>query len=456
MPRRCSRSRGELVDVRRSREPPEPDALRGAPVRLPAAARRGARERGARAASSRFVWTAVTQDMLARHDVTLEEVEGLIDIMRRTAEADVACVLKEEANGTVKVSLRSVGAADVRRVGGRARRRRAPVRRRVHVGRRDRRDGRPHPRRTLSSARHHARRVGRGRQAGGLHVPRRRREAAQARTGRAGSGTRGRSTRTRPGVLLVGLGRVTRLLRFLQETTEDLPGRRSRSASRPTRSTPSGAVLDRRPMPLTEAEVVTASRRFVGDLQQVPPDGLRAEGRRPPAARARPPGRGGRAQAPRRCASTGSTSRASSRGRTRRRRCSWSARAGPTSGRSPPTSAPRSAVCAHLASLRRLRVGAFTIEESHPLAVIEADAPAAASSSPAEAMRDARAGHGRRRIGARACATAPCSPLGAFRRHRPGPFAVVDGSGALLAVYERRGAGLKPAVVLPPAEVAGS
>jgi bifunctional oligoribonuclease and PAP phosphatase NrnA len=63
-----------------------------------------------------FVWTAVTQDMLNRHDVSLEEVEGLIDIIRRTAEADVACVLKEEVNGTVKVSLRSVGAADVRHI----------------------------------------------------------------------------------------------------------------------------------------------------------------------------------------------------------------------------------------------------------------------------------------------------------------------------------------------------
>lgn len=63
-----------------------------------------------------FVWAAVTQDMLVRHDVSLEEVEGLIDIIRRTAEADVACVLKEEPDGTVKVSLRSVGAADVRHV----------------------------------------------------------------------------------------------------------------------------------------------------------------------------------------------------------------------------------------------------------------------------------------------------------------------------------------------------
>jgi bifunctional oligoribonuclease and PAP phosphatase NrnA len=60
-----------------------------------------------------FVWTAVTQDMLERHTVTLEEVEGLIDILRRTTEAEVTCVLKEEADHTVRVSLRSLGDVDV-------------------------------------------------------------------------------------------------------------------------------------------------------------------------------------------------------------------------------------------------------------------------------------------------------------------------------------------------------
>jgi phosphoesterase RecJ-like protein len=62
----------------------------------------------------RFVWAAVTQDMLSRHGVTLEEVEGLIDIVRRTTEAEVTCVLKEEADGSVRVSLRSLGDVDVR------------------------------------------------------------------------------------------------------------------------------------------------------------------------------------------------------------------------------------------------------------------------------------------------------------------------------------------------------
>ena len=64
----------------------------------------------------RFVWTAVTQDMLERHRVTLEEVEGLIDILRRTTEADVTCVVKEEADGTFRVSLRSLGGVDVREI----------------------------------------------------------------------------------------------------------------------------------------------------------------------------------------------------------------------------------------------------------------------------------------------------------------------------------------------------
>jgi len=63
-----------------------------------------------------FVWASVTQEQLTRHDVTMEEIEGLIDIVRRTAEADVACVLKEDVDGSVRVSLRSVGATDVQRV----------------------------------------------------------------------------------------------------------------------------------------------------------------------------------------------------------------------------------------------------------------------------------------------------------------------------------------------------
>jgi bifunctional oligoribonuclease and PAP phosphatase NrnA len=64
----------------------------------------------------RFVWTQVSQADLARHDVTFEEVEGLIDVVRRTREAEVSCVLKQASDGTWRVSLRSLGSVDVRLV----------------------------------------------------------------------------------------------------------------------------------------------------------------------------------------------------------------------------------------------------------------------------------------------------------------------------------------------------
>jgi len=63
-----------------------------------------------------FVWTTVDRADLARYDVTFEEVEGLIDVVRRTREAEVACVLKEAADGTWRISLRSLGRIDVRQI----------------------------------------------------------------------------------------------------------------------------------------------------------------------------------------------------------------------------------------------------------------------------------------------------------------------------------------------------
>ena len=61
----------------------------------------------------RFVWAKVTQEDLRRRGVTFEEVEGTIDLVRRTREADVSCVLKEAADGAWRVSLRSLGPVDV-------------------------------------------------------------------------------------------------------------------------------------------------------------------------------------------------------------------------------------------------------------------------------------------------------------------------------------------------------
>jgi len=64
-------------------------------------------------AEKKFVWAKVTQADLQRHDVTFEEIEGLIDLVRRTREAEVACVLKEASDGAWRVSLRSLGSVDV-------------------------------------------------------------------------------------------------------------------------------------------------------------------------------------------------------------------------------------------------------------------------------------------------------------------------------------------------------
>jgi bifunctional oligoribonuclease and PAP phosphatase NrnA len=63
-----------------------------------------------------FVWAKVTQEDLIRHDVSFEEFEGRIDLVRRTREADVSCVLKEASDGAWRVSLRSLGTVDVCRI----------------------------------------------------------------------------------------------------------------------------------------------------------------------------------------------------------------------------------------------------------------------------------------------------------------------------------------------------
>ncbi len=249
------------------------------------------------------------------------------------------------------------------------------------------------------------------------------------------------------GVLLVGLGRVTRLLRFLQDTTKAYRGVIGFGVATDTLDA-AGSVLERRPMPVTLDEVRRAATRFVGDIQQVPPmvSALKVGGRRlHELARAgeeverpaRPvridrldveglePGPYPRATVLVECSSgTYIRSLALDLGR---------ALGGP----------------AHLAELRRLRVGSFTLAEAHDLAAIERD-PAAVLLDPAAAMR----GLSRLDVDdaiARAVAHGSVFPDSALPADGPGPFAVIGPDGALLAVYERRGVGLKPAVVVAPA-----
>jgi len=109
---------------------------------------------------------------------------------------------------------------------------------------------------------------------------------------------------------------------------------------------------------------------------------------------------------------------------------------------------------AHLRALRRTGIGSFVVEDATPLAALEAD-PARPVMTPARALGDypaltvvedlaVQVGHGR--------------PLSrdALAAEGGGPWAILDGAGTLLAVYEDRGRdALLPAVVLQLGETVG-
>ncbi|GII60529.1 bifunctional oligoribonuclease and PAP phosphatase NrnA [Sphaerisporangium krabiense] len=62
-----------------------------------------------------MVWTYVRRDDRAAHCLPYAECEGIIDVIRRTDEPDVAVVLKEDDEGAWQVSTRSKGMVDVGR-----------------------------------------------------------------------------------------------------------------------------------------------------------------------------------------------------------------------------------------------------------------------------------------------------------------------------------------------------
>ena len=248
------------------------------------------------------------------------------------------------------------------------------------------------------------------------------------------------------GVLLVGLGRVTRLLRYLQEAGKEYRGRVVFGVATDTLDA-AGAVLERTEMSFGRADLDTAARAFVGDIEQVPPmvSALKVGGRRlyelarageEIERQARPvhvselevedlePGDYAEATIRVAC-SSGTYIR------------TLAADLGSTLGG-----------CAHLGSLRRLRVGSFTLDEARSIEAIEAD-PDAALLSPTEAMRDLEmvtVDAERARAVAHGATFAAPALIG--DRDGAGPFAVIDEAGALLAVYERRGGGVKPSVVV--------
>ena len=271
-------------------------------------------------------------------------------------------------------------------------------------------------------------------------VARLRRVYGQRRVGHAGT-----LDPDATGVLLVGLGRVTRLLRYLQDRPKVYRGDVVFGVATSTLDA-SGAVLDRRPLPVTRDQVEVAATRFVGDIEQVPPmvSALRVGGRRlhDLARRGEEVERAPRAVHVERLeveafqpgpypvatvvveCSAGTYVR------------SLAADLGAALGG-----------CAHLDALRRLAVDSFDLDEAQPLEAVERE-PDAAVVEAAVAVRDLERVEldDEQARGVRHGMTFPCSSLPATTG--PGPFAFVGPDGSLLAVYERRKAGYKPTVVV--------
>jgi tRNA pseudouridine55 synthase len=249
------------------------------------------------------------------------------------------------------------------------------------------------------------------------------------------------------GVLLVGLGRATRLLRFLQETSKEYRGEIAFGVGTSTLDA-AGEVVARAPMPVTESEVRVAMTRFVGAIEQVPPmvSALKVGGRRLHQL-----AREGREveRAPRPVTISAFELEAfvpeDFPRATVRVECS--------SGTYIRTLAADLGTAlgghAHLAGLRRLRVGAFTLADARPLDDVLV-APEATLLSPAAALR----GMETHVVGDDTAALIATGRVLAAGAAPPvtgaGPFAFVDTTGTLLAVYERFGGRVKPAVVIPP------
>jgi phosphoesterase RecJ-like protein len=60
-----------------------------------------------------LVWTYSTADDLRSAGVLMEELEGVIDVIRTAEEAEVAVICKQDLDGSLKVSMRSKGRVDV-------------------------------------------------------------------------------------------------------------------------------------------------------------------------------------------------------------------------------------------------------------------------------------------------------------------------------------------------------
>jgi tRNA pseudouridine55 synthase len=249
------------------------------------------------------------------------------------------------------------------------------------------------------------------------------------------------------GLLVLGVGRCTRLLRFVQGAPKTYVARVVMGVATDTLDA-DGGVVDRAPMDVDEDAFVATTRRFVGTIMQVPPmvSAVKVEGRRLyELAR-----QGVEMEREERAVQIHSIdvidfAPSDYPEAVIRVRCG--------TGTYVRTLADDIARAlggrAHLGALRRLAIGSLAVAEAVGLEVLECDDPGALLISPGDGLRDLPVlrvgpdaatgiGHG---------AAFPAAALGAAPGAE-GPHRVLDERDTLLAVYRVEGRAARPEVVL--------
>jgi tRNA pseudouridine55 synthase len=247
------------------------------------------------------------------------------------------------------------------------------------------------------------------------------------------------------GVLLVGLGRATRLLRFLTETGKVYRGEVAFGIATDTLDA-AGAETARGPMPaLTGDDLAAVLPRFLGTIEQIPPmvSAIKVEGRR-----LHERARQGEVieRAPRTVRIDRIEIETFTAGDYPQARLLVECGSGTYIRSLAADLGEALGGCAHLAWLRRLRVGPFPIEEARTLDEIAAS-PEKVLLPMVEAVRHLA------RVDvdgdtARGVSHGAVFPVTALGGDDPGPLAVVGPDGRLLALYEKGRAAARPLVVL--------
>ena len=247
------------------------------------------------------------------------------------------------------------------------------------------------------------------------------------------------------GVLLVGLGRATRLLRFLTETGKIYRGEVAFGVATDTLDA-AGTETARQPMgALTAGDLEAVLPRFIGTIQQVPPmvSAIKVEGRRlhEMARKGETIERAPRTVRIDRIEIEGFTA-----GEFPRAQLLVECGSGTYIRSLAADLGEATGGCAHLGSLRRLQVGPFPVEEARTLEEI-ADSPEKVVLPLVEAVRHLP------RVDvdgetARGVAHGAVFPVTALSGDDDGPFAVVGPDGHLLALYQKGRAAARPLGVL--------